>query len=244
MEIEDDGLPIKRDAKLKIRSRIFLEGNYFVELQPGSPPRRELESGDTLPPTQASAPVQFDQVLTALQSDTREDLQRLPRRVLEGARGPGARGFNQAIEHWEAAYRNTPRRPRPTSARTSTTSTRLLEGQGSVFGALSRDEQALEDLVTYLNLTCRGFARQEDNLRATIPALRDVLRVGRPALTSLNGALPDPRVRARRAPRRALVAPTLDAQIPFIKQARALVSEDELRGLAADLRDACPDSPA
>ena len=37
MEIENKGLPIHADATLKIRPRIFLEGNWFVELQPGSP---------------------------------------------------------------------------------------------------------------------------------------------------------------------------------------------------------------
>ena len=37
MEIQDKGLPIHKDATLKIRPRIFLEGNFFVEIQPGTP---------------------------------------------------------------------------------------------------------------------------------------------------------------------------------------------------------------
>ena len=44
MQIDKKGLPIHKDAELKIRPRIFLEGNFFVDLQPGSPnappPRR------------------------------------------------------------------------------------------------------------------------------------------------------------------------------------------------------------
>ena len=40
MEMKDAGLPIKEDAELKIRPRIFLEGNFFVDLEPGSPRRR------------------------------------------------------------------------------------------------------------------------------------------------------------------------------------------------------------
>ena len=35
MEIDDKGLPIHKDATAKIRPRIFLEGNFFVDLQPG-----------------------------------------------------------------------------------------------------------------------------------------------------------------------------------------------------------------
>ncbi len=35
MEIDDKGLPLHEDARLKIRPRIFLEGNWFVEVQAG-----------------------------------------------------------------------------------------------------------------------------------------------------------------------------------------------------------------
>ena len=68
-----------------------------------------------------------------------------------------------------------------------------------MFGALSRNPQQLSELVTDLNDTIAGFARQEANLRATVPALRDVLREGRPALISLNSALPSVRAFARDA---------------------------------------------
>ena len=51
MEIEDRGLPIHADATVKIRPRIFLEGNWFVELQPGSPSANTVSSGYTLPIT-------------------------------------------------------------------------------------------------------------------------------------------------------------------------------------------------
>ena len=77
MEIKDAGLPIHEDAELKIRPRIFLEGNFFVELDPGSPSASEFDSGDTIPAAQTSGTVQLDEVLTSLQSDTRGDLQRL-----------------------------------------------------------------------------------------------------------------------------------------------------------------------
>src|SRR3954468_24471547 len=76
MEIQDAGLPIHTDATAKIRPRIFLEGNFFVDLHPGTPAAPKLDDNDRpLPMTQTSAPVQLDQVLTALQSDPRRDLQ-------------------------------------------------------------------------------------------------------------------------------------------------------------------------
>ena len=42
MQIDDKGLPIKKDAELKIRPRIFLEGNFFVDIEPGSPSAADL----------------------------------------------------------------------------------------------------------------------------------------------------------------------------------------------------------
>src|SRR3712207_1122680 len=75
MEIEDAGLPVHADATAKIRPRIFLEGNFFVDLRPGTPGTGELEDGETIAVTRTATPVQLDRVLTALQSDPREDLQ-------------------------------------------------------------------------------------------------------------------------------------------------------------------------
>lgn len=241
MEIDDEGLPLKRDAELKVRSRLFLEGNYFVELHPGTPSAPEIGSGHTIPPNQTASPVQFGQVLTALQSDTREELQAIFRELSAAYRGRGARGFNEAIRHWESAYRNTALVNDATLGQEEHDLTRVLDGQARVFGALSRDEEALEELVTQLNRTVAAFASQEDNLRAAIPELRDVLREGQPALASLNTALPSIQAFARDAlPGARSSRATLDAQIPFIKQARRLVSEAEGGGLARDLRRTVP----
>ena len=75
MEMKDTGLPIHKDAELKIRPRIFLEGNFFVDLEPGTPSAPTISDGDTIPVAQTATPVQFDQLLTALQQDTRQSLQ-------------------------------------------------------------------------------------------------------------------------------------------------------------------------
>ena len=239
--IESKGLPIHRDAKLKVRQRIFLEGNYFVDLEPGSPSEPELHSGDTIPPEQTDSPVQFGQVLTALQDDTRRDLQTFLREYAKGTSGRGAEGFNLAVHYWEEAYRNTAISTRSTLGTGPGDLQRVLKGQGKAFGALSKDEEALKLLVVSLNRLAAAFASQDGNLRATIPALRDVLKVGRPALASLNHAFPTLRAFARDAlPAARSSSPTLDVQIPFITQARRLVSRDELGGLVHDLKSTVP----
>jgi hypothetical protein len=147
-----------------------------------------------------------------------------------------------AVKYWEDAYRNTAISTRATLGTKPGDLGRVLKGQGKVFGALARDEESLKLLVTSLNRLAGAFAREESNLQATIPALRDVLKVGRPALASLNEAFPSLRAFAREAlPAARSSGPTLDVQIPFITQARRLVSRAELRGLVADLRPTIPD---
>ena len=71
------GRPIHKDAFAEIRPRIFLEGNFFIELDPGSPSSPEMSSGETIPVSHTSTAVQLDQILTALQSPVRADLGRL-----------------------------------------------------------------------------------------------------------------------------------------------------------------------
>jgi phospholipid/cholesterol/gamma-HCH transport system substrate-binding protein len=244
MEITDEGLPIKEDAELTIRSRLFLEGNYFVDLHPGSPSADELGDGSTIGPDQTANPVQFGQVITALQSDTREDLRTFLdeySRALTSKGYRGADGFNQAIEHWEDAWKNTSAVNEATLGLENHDLSQALRGQGKVYGALSRDEDALKNFVTHLNTTAAAFAREEDALSATIPQLRDVLKVGRPALQSLNSGLPSLRRFAQDALPGARSTPeTLDAQLPFVQQARRLVSEDELGGLTRELKPTIP----
>ena len=244
MRIDDEeALPIKEDATIKIRNRIFLEGNYFVELHPGSPNAKEIDSGSTLPPNQADFPTQQHQVLQdVLRRDPRQNFRILFKELSTAFEGEGAVGFNEAIQHWEEAYRDTAQVNEAYLGTENHDLSRLLRGQGKVFGALSRNENALKGFVTNLNRTAGAFAVQEDNLKATIPQLRDVLKVGRPALASLNRGLPALRAFAREAlPGTRAAADTLDAQTALVKQLRLLVRPEELQGLANDLREAIPD---
>src|SRR5947209_14736949 len=73
----DSGGPIHADATVLIRSRIFLEGNFYVELSPGSPAAPVLGLGSTLPAANTAGPVQLDRVVSALNSDARGNLQTL-----------------------------------------------------------------------------------------------------------------------------------------------------------------------
>jgi phospholipid/cholesterol/gamma-HCH transport system substrate-binding protein len=243
MQVEDKGLPIKEDAELKIRPRIFLEGNFFVDLEPGSPSAEELDTGGVIPVTQTASPVQFGDLLTALQRDTRSDLQIFLREYSKGLAHGGAEGFNQAIDYWEPAYRYGSLANDATLGQDPDHDLqRVLRGQQKTFAALVEDENALKGLVTNFNVTAAAFAREDEALAASIPALRDTLRAAQPALASLNNALPSLRAFAHDAlPGVRSSDETLAASLPFIRQARLLMSEDELRGTARVLRQTIPD---
>ena len=106
MELKDDALPIHEDARAQIRSRIFLEGNFFVDIQPGSPSTGELDDGSTVPITQTASTVTLPDILDTLDSDVRGDLQTfLHEYGTVALQGGGAKAFNRAIPSFEPAYR-------------------------------------------------------------------------------------------------------------------------------------------
>jgi phospholipid/cholesterol/gamma-HCH transport system substrate-binding protein len=242
MELKDKALPLHEDAELKIRPRIFLEGNFFVDVQPGSPSSPELEDGGTIPITQTAAPVQFGDLLAALQEDTRQDLQTFLREYSKGLSNGGAKGFNDSIRYWKDAYRHSSLANDATLGEEPKRDLhRMLRGQARTFAALVEDERALKDLITNFDVTAGAFAREDVALEAAIPELRDTLRAAQPALASLNNSLPSLRAFAHDAlPGVRSSDETLAASLPFITQARKLMSPSELRGLASELRTQIP----
>ena len=108
MDVTKKGLPIHKDATFKIRPRIFLEGNFFVDVTPGTPSAPTIDDGDTIPITQTATPVQLDQVLSALQSDTRTSLQK----TLDGLRdGPELQALQGAGHRCRSQRARRERRP-------------------------------------------------------------------------------------------------------------------------------------
>jgi phospholipid/cholesterol/gamma-HCH transport system substrate-binding protein len=245
MRIEDDGRPVHADATAKIRPRIFLEGNFFVDLTAGSPSAPELEDGATIPVQQTATPVQLDEVLTALQSDTREDLKVLLHEYGTALQGAGGRGFNRSIPHWEPAYRDSAIVADAMRGETGRDLSGYVKEAGATAAALDRNREQLKSLVTDFNTTAAAFAREEGNLRAALGELPSTLRASMPALAALNEAFPPLRALAvELRPGVQNSEETLDASIPFVRELRGLVSEAELRGLAADLRPTVPDLAA
>lgn len=241
MELSRRALPIHQDARIKIRSRIFLEGNFFVDLQPGSPSAPELASGDTVPMSQTAAPVQFVRVLELFQRDVRADLKTLLRELSVGLER-GAAGFREGARFWESAYRFSalandatlglePRRDLP----------RVLRAQQRAFAAVAADANALRGLIDNLERTASALAAERDPLARSLPALRDTLRQAMPTLRELNASLPTLRVFAREAlPGVQSAPPALRVGTPFLAQLRLALRQNEIGALATAVRASAP----
>ena len=259
MKLEDEALPIHKDAQVKVRPRLFFEGNLFFDIRPGTPQAGTVDDGGTIPVSQTSAPVQLDQVLGTLTTNTREDLQKLligygdalngqPQPGEDDDQDPDTKGetagkaLNDSLEYSADALRGGAILNDATRGTELHDLSKLIGSQQKVFAALSSREGSLKDLITNFNTTMGALAAEESNLRATIHELPQVLEAARPALDNLNAAFPSTRAWAlEMIPGVRETPATIDAGFPWIRQTRALLSPAELQGLVDDLQPAVAD---
>jgi ABC-type transporter Mla subunit MlaD len=258
MEIESKGLPIHSDATLKIRPRVFLEGSWFVELQPGSPSAHTLSSGSTVPLTQTSDPVQLDQVLDALNTDTRSNLQTLlieygdaltrkPNALEDAEQEADVRGID-AAQAIDKAYQRGPGALRATSVLNQAIAgtephdlSKLVASIGRVTAALNVHEQQLGELISNFNTFFSEFAAQSKPLKATVAELPSALLNIDRGLASLDASFPPTRTFAHAIiPGVKLTNQTVAAAIPWIEQTRLSLQPSELGGVARGLAAAMP----
>jgi phospholipid/cholesterol/gamma-HCH transport system substrate-binding protein len=258
MEIESKGLPIHSDATLKIRPRIFLEGNWFVELQPGSPSAGTLSSGATVPITQTSDPVQLDQVLDALNTDTRSNLQTFlieygaaltqkPTAAQNAEQDPevreinAAQALNKATHRGPTALRGTAVINQAITGTEPHDLSKLVGGIGKVTSALNVHEQQLGELIVNFNTFFAAFASQSTALKATVAELPSSLLSIDRGLASLNASFPPTRTFAHDIlPGVRATNPTVAAALPWIEQVQASLTPAELGGVAKGLAAATP----
>jgi phospholipid/cholesterol/gamma-HCH transport system substrate-binding protein len=258
MELEPKGLPIHSDTTLKIRPRIFLEGNWFVDLQPGSPTAPTLSSGATIPVTQTADPVQLDQVLSALNSDTRKNLQdflqgygdgltRKPDAAENAEQDPDVYGLNAAQALNKTYHIAPPALRGGTIVSQATTGTEahdiseLVAAIGKTTAALNVYEQSLSEWVPNFNIFLANFANQSASLKATVARLPSALHSASRAFVALNAALPATRAFAEAlTPGAAQTPSTVAAALPWIEQVQASFAPSELGGVARGLQQSTP----
>ena len=240
MELEESALPLMTDATMKLRPRLFLEGNLFIDLQPGSPNAEEAEDGYVFPVSQTALAVSIDQVFTTLQADVRSNLQILLDELGRAFKSGGAEGFREIYKSSPGAFRYTAEVNEAFLGEEEHDLSELIVNLDSTIEALNQGDD-LQNLVTNLKTVLGSFAAESESLERAIAILPEVLEEGEPALASLNASFPALRAFSREAlPGVRSTPETLDAATPLLAQIRGLVSEEELRGLTADLRPTIP----
>jgi phospholipid/cholesterol/gamma-HCH transport system substrate-binding protein len=243
LELEEAALPLKEDATFKLRPRLFLEGNLFVELRPGSPSAAVVDEGHTFPPSQTSNSVQLDQFLTStLQGDARKDL-----RVLLDQFGQalvdegGANSFRELYRASEDSFKYTSQVNEALLGENPHDLSGLIRNLDTVVRALIVNETALQDTVTNLATVAGSFAAESEALERAIIELPQVLDAAEPAFANLNAAFPPLRAFSREAlPGVRSTEPMLIETTPLLRQVRLLSRPQELRGTVAALRPTVP----
>jgi phospholipid/cholesterol/gamma-HCH transport system substrate-binding protein len=256
--IDDEGLPIHEDATVTIRPRLFLEGNFFLDVRPGSPGAADLSSGDDIPVTQTATAVQLDEILTSLQKSNRGDLRRaligygdtlthVPTAAEDKDQVPAVQG-KTAAEALNETFRSGGKAGR-TSAIVNQALlgvrrhdlSNLIRGQRNLFKELGSDEAALRGLITNFNTTTAALASESTNLSDTIAELAPTLEQARPTLLHLDQSFPPFRALAiQLEPGIRQLPETIRTGTPWLIQVKRLLRQNELGTDARFLSAAAP----
>ncbi len=172
---------------MEIRPRIFLEGNFFLDVKPGSPSAPEVPDGGTIPITQTATAVQLDQILTTLQAPDRENLSKLLRGYGEALnRQPtaaddkgmdpdiqgesAAQAINDSFQYGADAARDSAIVNEALLGTEQGDLSKLINANASVFNALLSREEQLKDLITNFNTFSGALASESENLADTVQA--------------------------------------------------------------------------
>lgn len=251
IELGEDGYPrvdmaIEREFPLRrgatANARVYsLAGqlNRYVDLFQGDGP--PLDDGATLGLARTDQSVEFDELLATLSPETRDDVGTVLDRVDRATRGRGPE-LERTLARSAEALAETTALVNEVGADGAALRT-LVEDGRRVVGALAEDPAELQALADRLAPVLETTARRESELTRSLELLPGSLRSGRLALADLDATIPDLRrvVRVAKPAVRELV-PTVRELRPTLAEARPTLREvRELSQTApADLTAARP----
>lgn len=226
LDIRRADLPaVHRDAMAVLRPISPLK-DLQVVLDPGSTRAPALPDGGRIPISRTASPVDLDEFLAALDTDTRTFLSTL----INGS-GAGLAGRGPDLRLALKAFAPTAKQVddiASTLAKRRRSIRRLVSNLGVVARAAA-DDARLAELVSAGNATLEAVAREEQPLRASVAELPRTLR-------EVGAVLPSVTRLARE------LSPTLDrlqpvtGPLPGALRASGTFSRRAARGLASDLR--------
>ena len=158
IKLEKEALPLHEDATLKVRPRIFFEGNLFIDVRPGTPGADEVDSGHTFPMSQTAGEALNDSL-----ADSAEALR-------------GAAVFNQATLGSELhdLSKLLAGQQKITAALASREAQLkdLITNFNVTMGALASESDNLRETVRLLPRVLEAADPALDNLNAAFPPTR------------------------------------------------------------------------
>lgn len=196
--LDSSALPIHRDATVRIRDRLFLEGSYYLELEPGTPEAPSLADGGTIPVSHTSGPVQFYQLLSVFTAPVRRSLADSLQAFTQGfgqlpgapLTQSGAEGLKQSAPQLAPLFGDTALITRALRGTQPFDLARLLSSSQSVTGTLAANSARLVGLVGALDRTSSALVSSDGALAGTIRGLDQTLVATPPALRAVDGTLP------------------------------------------------------
>jgi len=258
--VDENGRPIRENASARIRPRLFLEGNWFIDLDPGTPEAAEMPDDGMIPVARTGTAVQIGDLIRSLQTPERANIQRLlaglgtglnarPRPVDDLTFEPMVQGLSGG-EALNLAYENGPTAAKGTAIVNEASLgerpndlSNLLRGLTRLTGKLNERQSDVTGFVHNFTVFTGALAAESGNLQATIRELGPTLQTARVSLTNLNNTLPALRGFAvaiepgfNELPR------TIRVARPLMTQLKGLLTDRELAGLAKIIRRSAPSS--
>ena len=241
---------VREDAQALLRPKTALK-DMFIEVEPGD--GRVASEGYVIPVANTLPDVNPDEVLSALDVDTREYLKLLVGGAAKGLDGRGE-DLREVFKRFEPTHRDIARVTEKVSERRRNLR-RLVYNLNRVNRALGQKDDDLAQLVDASSRVFRAFASQDTNITAAVDELPEALRQTtetlqrvevfartlRPSLEKLSPAVAKiDEANEALTPFARETAPIVREKIrPFVREARPLVRD--LRPAAANLAKSTPD---
>ncbi|MGH2742697.1 MAG: MlaD family protein [Thermoleophilaceae bacterium] len=218
---------VREDASALLRTKTGLK-DMFVELDPGD--GRPLDEGDRVPVENTAPDIDPDEVLAALDADTRDYLKLLVSGAGKGLEGHGE-DLRETFRRFSPLHRDLNRVTEAIADRRQNLR-RLIHNYSLLVEELGGKDEDLTRLVKASNAVFDSFAAEDLNVSAFVAKLPGSLRETRVALGKVDrlGQRLGPALESLRPPFRKLDEANA-AVLPFVEEATPIV-RDEIRPFA------------
>jgi phospholipid/cholesterol/gamma-HCH transport system substrate-binding protein len=185
MAIDRKFLPVYKDATILLRPKTGLK-DMFLELDPGTnyDPNSnddEFQNGGTISVANTAPDTNVDQILAALDGDTRAYLRLLLVGAGQGLNGRG-KDLGKLLGSLGPINRGLARLNTEVAKRKDNLA-RLIHNMNLLWGRVGEDGQGIEQLVSASNQALGAIASQTPDVERTVSLLGPTLRTTRVALT-------------------------------------------------------------